>query len=59
MDQVAGLKVIEPGNDLFRKAVSHGTDYSIKQSVRYDDDVVHERHRMAKKTTTEIMYRMF
>lgn len=48
------LKVIETVNDLFQKLVEYHTYRLIKKLARYNDNVAHELHRMAKKTVIQM-----
>lgn len=53
------LRVTQSVNDLIRKAVAHRTYHIIKQLARYEDVVAYKIHRMANKTTVEMMDKMF
>lgn len=47
-------KVIKPVEDVVRKAADYHTYRLIKQLARYDDNVEHELHWMARKTAVQM-----
>lgn len=53
------LKVNEPANDLFSKALNCRTNRLIENSARYDDVVMNELHRMTKKISVQMKDRTF
>lgn len=48
--QVTLLKVVKPVSALFRRPASYCKYHLIEKFARYEDDVVHEVHRMVEKT---------
>lgn len=46
-------------NDLFREVIEYRTYCLIEQSVRYDSNVTHEFHPMAKRTAEQMKDKMF